>query len=713
MPGDLHAGGRVPEQPATRTGPALPAALSGMAPVSDAEARRVLAELAVEAAGIGTFDWDLTTGRLAWDDRLVAMFGYERGGFDETIEAFSARLHPDDADRVAAELATAIGRSGVFDSEYRIVLPGGGVRWVGARGRVLAGPDGAAARMLGAAYDTTSRREGEVQLERVMESMATAFLAIDEQWRFTYVNAEAERVLGRRRDDLVGGVVWELFPAAVGSAFEQAYRHTMATGEPATFEAYYPAPLDAWYEVRAWRNLDGLAVYFLDVTARRRLQEQNETETSRARLLGRVMDDLLGTVDPAEAARRLAALVVPDLADWAVVTLTGDEGIAGSRRGLVEVAAAHRDPARLTEVEHYAVARMPDLQSLSLVADAMEAARPQVMQEDAAARLVAMLPPGPGRDLLRGLDPQSVAVLPLVGSRGAVGLLSLCLDAGHGPFGDEALVTASHVAGRAGLALDNARLYRQQRRLAEGLQRSMLTEPVVPDHLDVAVRYVAAAESAQVGGDWYDVFPQPGPGADGTVVAIGDVLGHDTEAAAAMGQLRSMLRGIAVHSGAGPAELLHGLDRAMTTLALSTTATVVVARFTPSAPDGADGSHEAPAWLEWANAGHPPPLVVRASGRVEPLDEDAPELLLGVVPDVARVQRRVALEQGATVLLFTDGLVERRGQSIDDGLALLRATLATLAAERLPLEELCDRLMAELLDPTPTDDVALVAVRVR
>ena len=687
-------------------------ALAGVTPVSDSEARRVLSELAVEAAGIGTFDWDLASGRLAWDDRLVTMFGYERGGFDETIDAFSARLHPDDAPRVAAELDTAIRGLGVFDSEYRIVLPDGSLRWIGARGRVLTGPDGSAVRMLGAAYDTTSRREGEVQLERVLESMATAFLAIDEQWRFSYLNTEAERVLSSTRDELVGRVIWEAFPAAVGSAFEENYRHTFATGEPTTFEAYYPAPLDAWYEVRAWRNSDGLAVYFLDVTARRRLDEQNEQEARRARLLSRVMDDLLGTLDPAEAARRLAALVVPDLADWAVVTLTGDDGVAGSRRGLADVAAVHRDPARTPLVERYAQARLPDLQSLTLVADAMEGGRPQMFQHDAGSRLVRMLPPAAAEHLAE-LAPQSAVVLPLMGARGAVGLLSLCLDPGNGPFSEEALVTASHIAGRAGLALDNARLYRQQRRLAEGLQRSMLTEPVVPEHLDVAVRYVAAAESAQVGGDWYDVFSQPGLLGDGTVVAIGDVLGHDTEAAAAMGQLRSMLRGIAVHSGAGPAELLHGLDRAMTTLAVSTTATVVVARLTATAPDGVDGSHDAPAWLEWANAGHPPPLVVRASGRVETLDDDAPELLLGVLPDVARVQRKTALERGATVLLFTDGLVERRGQSIDDGLALLRATLATLAAERLPLEELCDRLMAELLDPTPTDDVALVAVRVR
>src|SRR3712207_594986 len=99
------------------------------------------------------------------------------------------------------------------------------------------------------------------------------------------------------------------------------------------------------------------------------------------------------------------------------------------------------------------------------------------------------------------------------------------------------------VAARAGLVLDNARLYRQQRDLAEGLQRSLLTAPPEPDHSQVVVRYVPAAEAAQVGGDWYDAFLQP----DGaTVVVIGDVVGHDTRAAAAMSQVRTLLRGIAV-----------------------------------------------------------------------------------------------------------------------------------------------------------------------
>ena len=119
------------------------------------------------------------------------------------------------------------------------------------------------------------------------------------------------------------------------------------------------------------------------------------------------------------------------------------------------------------------------------------------------------------------------------------------------------------------------------------------------------VRYVPAAEAARVGGDWYDAFLQR----DGApVLVIGDVVGHDTAAAAAMGQLRGLLRGIAHHSGAGPAEVLHGLDEAMASMHTGTLATAVVARLERCRERGRRSR------LRWANAGHPPPLLLRADG---------------------------------------------------------------------------------------------------
>jgi serine phosphatase RsbU (regulator of sigma subunit) len=239
-------------------------------------------------------------------------------------------------------------------------------------------------------------------------------------------------------------------------------------------------------------------------------------------------------------------------------------------------------------------------------------------------------------------------------------------------------------------------------RAAATLQRSLLTDPPQHDRLEVAVRYVPAAPEAQVGGDWYDVFDQP----DGsTMLVIGDVVGHDTEAAACMAQLRGLLRGIAFDSGDGPAGVLSRLDTAIAGLGLGAMATVLVGRLE------ADGGSAGGMRLRWASAGHLPPLVLGADGRQRLLTAPRPGLLLGVDPGAARTDQEDLLEPGSTVLLYTDGLVERRDQVFDDGVTLLGEALAGL--RDLPVAQMCDELLARLLPERSMDDVALVAVRLR
>jgi serine phosphatase RsbU (regulator of sigma subunit) len=263
--------------------------------------------------------------------------------------------------------------------------------------------------------------------------------------------------------------------------------------------------------------------------------------------------------------------------------------------------------------------------------------------------------------------------------------------------------TAVDVANRAGLALDSSRVYRQQRDLAEALQRSLLTEPPEPDHVEVAVEYLPSVAAAQVGGDWYDAFLQR----DGaTVLVIGDVVGHDTASAAAMGQVRTLVRAVAAHAGTGPAEVLRGVDEVMETLQVGVTASAVVARLEQTLEERMRGVTR----LRWSNAGHPPPIVVSRDGVVA-LTSPTPDLLLGIVPDGERTEHEVRLDRSATVLLYTDGLVERRGQSLDDGIEALRAVLADLHGEGRALKSLCQEVLRRMLPPEREDDVALVAVR--
>ncbi|WP_246169085.1 SpoIIE family protein phosphatase [Actinotalea subterranea] len=667
------------------------------------DARRVLGELAIRAAGIGTFDWDLVTGRLAWDDQLLDLFGYDRSSFDETIEGFSARVHPADQPRVSAALASAIDTCGEYEAEYRVVAPDRPVRWVAARGRALADGTGRAVRVLGAAYDRTAVHDSEARVARVLEATPTAFYSLDHAWRFTYVNAEAERLLGTAREALLGRVVWDLFPAALDSAFEEKYRRALAEQRPVVFDAYYPAPLDGWFELHAWPSPDGLSVHFFDITARRAAQEEAERTAERASLLAEVTAALTGTLDAEEAVARLAQLVVPALGDWCVVTLVDDDH-ADLRRGLRDIGWWHADPAQRPLVERYANLRLDALEPRSFVAQALQSGEPAHVEEGATRAVRSVLKPGEARDLLDRLAPEAVVVLPLRGRGRTVGLLSLFAGAERVPMSPADIATAQDVAGRAGLALDNSRLYRQQRRLAEGLQRSLLTPPPEPDHMQVVVRYVPAAEAAQIGGDWYDAFLQR----DGaTVLVIGDVVGHDTAAAAAMGQVRSILRGIAVATGAGPAQLLREVDQAMRTLQATTIATAVVARIEQTPEDLAHLRTR----VRWSNAGHPPPLVIRPDGTVVPLVAAQGDLLLGVLPDTLRRETEVVLDAGSTVLLFTDGLVERRAQPLRAGLTRLQQVLSELARLDLDLDALCDETLRRMLPPHPEDDVALVAVR--
>ncbi len=685
-------------------GPGSPAAIPAAGLSGDVlDIERTRWKLAIDAAKIGSFDWDLTTGELLWDDRLIELFGYERGSFDHTIEAFNARLHPDDLPRVTQALQHAIDTCGDYGAEYRVVRPDGSLRWIEARGRALCDESGRAVRVLGAAYDTTAVRDSESRVTRVLESMSAAFFLLDADWRFRYVNAEAERLLDRPRQELLGADIWKAFPAAVGTDFESSYRQAMQTGESVSFQAYYPEPLDAWYEVRAVPAPDGLSVYFVDVTAHLHALAQANRAARREMLVARVASELTQTLAADDAAAKLADVVVPALADWCVVSVVDDEAAGHPWDRLRDIASAHAEPDKQQVVHRYASVRRESLDEESFLARALRSGVPLYLDRDAAEALGEVLAAGEARDVLDQLAPAAVGVVPLVARGRTLGVLTVGHDANRLVSEADDRDILAELAARAGLALDNARLYEEQRRLAAGLQRSLLTEPPEPDHLHVVVRYEPAAEAAQVGGDWYDAFLQQ---AGTTMLVIGDVVGHDTAAAAAMGQLRGLLRGIAATTGESPSAVLTRLDAAMELLRVDTTATAVVARLEQTAQDREAGITR----LRWSNAGHPAPMAIHPDGSVVMLsDPGESDLLLGIDPATPRSERSITLGRGATVFLYTDGLVERRGQSLDEGLAKLQSVLSTFSGR--PVDELCDAVLEAMFDGEREDDVAIAAVR--
>src|SRR5215207_234084 len=452
-------------------------------------------------------------------------------------------------------------------------------RW----GRSNSGALGPGARRGGTAVDEreirqngAARRRSDADLVRFLETMPAAFCFLDGRWRFRYVNAEAQRLMGRARTELVGASLWDAFPEMVGSVFETHYRTAATTGRPLTFEASAPATGEGWFEVRVWPGSDGLAVYFLDVTDRRDAEEAVRRATARTALLARVSAELAGQLDMVSALGRLAELVVPVLADGCIVTLVDREGRAR------DVGSWHGDPSRRSLMHRYAQLRLDTLPGTSPVARALLAGTPVTESVDA---VLGLMPDGPARDLLLALAPATAVVLPLTAEARTVGVLTLYQDAGR-VMTDEDAETARQVAAEAARAIARVHRQSQQAQLAEALQRSLLTDPPELGRTAVVVRYVPAAEAARVGGDWYDAFLQR----DGSlVVVIGDVVGHDTAAAAAMGQLR-------------------GLDEAIVGMHEETLATAALARFEC---DAHGGRH-----LRWTNAGHPPPIVVAADGTV-------------------------------------------------------------------------------------------------
>ncbi|WP_162393590.1 SpoIIE family protein phosphatase [Goekera deserti] len=288
---------------------------------------------------------------------------------------------------------------------------------------------------------------------------------------------------------------------------------------------------------------------------------------------------------------------------------------------------------------------------------------------------------------------QALASLPLLVADRLIGALGVTFLEPM-PFDPAERSFLVAIAGQVATAVERAGLADAHREMAETLQRSLLPGAVPAlDGVAVAVRYLPAVAGTRAGGDWYDVLDL---GGGAVAVAVGDVVGHGAAAAAVMGQLRSSLTTLLL-AGFGPARALELLDRFADRVpgaGVATAACVLIDRHSGR--------------LTWASAGHPPPLVVGAGGGTFLRDGAGPAL--GVAVTRPRHEAGAHLETGATLLLYTDGLVETQGESVDEGLVRL-ADVAT-GRRSAPVAELADGLLAALVDPAgAADDVAVVALR--
>ncbi|KHD79050.1 stage II sporulation protein E [Actinoplanes utahensis] len=426
-----------------------------------------------------------------------------------------------------------------------------------------------------------------------------------------------------------------------------------------------------------------------------------ESAHHQLELLAQLTESLAATMDVDEAMRRLCRIATAALADWCVVAVA--EGPAGSARvavadgpaGSARVTAAHRDPARAGDMERLtatATGSRADLRAMML---AVRRAGRTVRTSNGDADLRSRISDADLAAITARAGFGASMIVPIVSPvrRRPLGALLLVKRPEREAFTASEEWTAAEIGRRAGLAVENSRLYREQRHMAEVLQRSLLTElPAIPG-IELHARYLPAQDGAAVGGDWYDAFAQP----DGSVmVAVGDVSGHDIEAAAGMGQLRNLVRGDAYGRNDEPGELLTALDQALFGLRVGASATMVLARVRRSRAGYTVG---------FANAGHPPPLLLLPDGSVE-VWWVQPEPLLGLLPYEPRTTTQRHVPPGSTLVLYTDGLVEDREQLIDDGIARLSAVLGDAAGR--PTDDLCNHLLAAA--PRRSDDIALLLI---
>jgi sigma-B regulation protein RsbU (phosphoserine phosphatase) len=543
-------------------------------------------------------------------------------------------------------------------------------------------------------------------LSETLDAAPDGVAVFDSDWTLVYVNQAGADLMERRREELLGRNIWIALPELGGTIFHSFLLHARSVGDRVTWQGYY-VPTDRWVDATAVRVGDGLHVYFREILARaadggpaapaheRVHNGQLNADSERLRYLAEVSESMISTLDTGESVATLMGLVVPRLCDWAVVTVIGEDGQPG------DAGHGHRDPDRLVDLEIYLRGRTRGTGDGSPLAAALLTGEPVHLPVIDPALVEAALSTPEVRAAWERLDAESLTMVPLRARGETFGVLGMVNASGRPPHTEMEIAVAVEVVRRAALALDNTRLYGRQLKVAETLQRSLLSPPPQPDDLEIAVRYQPAATNMHVGGDWYDAFLQP----DGaTLLVIGDVVGHNVDAAAAMGQVRSIVRGIAYDRQANPAQVLGRVDDVLTGLHIGTLATALVARIEQTPEQARAGLR----MLRWSSAGHLPPLVIRRRGQVEVLDT-APETLLGADSHRPRTDHWTLVHPDETVLFYTDGLVEHGRTSIDDGIARLTRLVTELAGASV--DDLCDLLLERIVERRPDDDIAIVAVR--
>jgi serine phosphatase RsbU (regulator of sigma subunit)/PAS domain-containing protein len=633
------------------------------------------------ATQVGAWVWYIAPGLLDLDEPAMALLGVDPDTYDRHIGTWLGLVHPDDISWVTAEVDKAITTLGPYDVEYRIRRPDGTTRWIQARGRVEPDADGNPYRMLGTLWDTTESRLVRDGVRGALRYMSDGFLSLDKDWRITFANFRAERLLGSP-PKLTGRVLWDLLVIRQVPGLESRCRKAAAGGTPAGFDAEWP-DTGRWYRFRFVPLPDGMAWYFTDITeSRKRRAEQAAAERAAAERAARIQDLTAALAEAVTSQDVVAAfaerVLRPFGASGLIMQVVEDDrmraiGAVGYSRPFVDMVDAplpYVTPASEARCDHRPW----------FISSPKEYAKryPEFVRQQ------QLVPSGK----------QSWAFMPLVVSGRLVGLCVVSFDRPRRLTGAErALLIA--LSGLIAQALERARLFDTEHAQAQALQRALLPRvlPSLPA-ATAAARYLPAGEGTSVGGDWYDVIPLS---ADRVALVIGDVMGHGLPEAIIMGRLRTAVQTLS-DLELPPDEILGNLNDLVSGLGDDSFATCLYAIYDPVTRV-----------CTFARAGHPPPALVWPDGGVC-FAEAAADPPLGVAEPPFETVELPVPEDGLLVL-YTDGLIESAEVDTDVGMSRLAELLQAHHSE-MP-DKICENLTRALLPAgqQSTDDAALLVVR--
>ncbi|MFD3932114.1 SpoIIE family protein phosphatase [Streptomyces sp. NPDC058614] len=649
------------------------------------------------AQSVGAFTWDPYDGAVTADDALAALLGTAPGGFAGTPDALADALSREDPRPLLAALReTAAGRPPAHALPVRIA--DGGLRLLALwPSEATPGPP---YRVSGAVVDPGRGPAAD----RAADLLPEGVFALDRLGLITYANPRATELLGRPRTELLGRPLWEAVPWLARPSYEDHLRGALLSPDPVHFQVRRPhgnSPGQTpgrhggeWLTMSIYAGPGSLTCKLVPMG---RVADSAEADPFEAPTAAEGEEPAEGvpTTAPlyrpivlaialteAVTARQVSEVVMRELLPafggrrLAIYLLQDRRLYLAWETGFPQGFLAPYDGVALD-------VRLPGVETLT-------SGRPlfyESMQQLSAAY------PGIALDAKEGAR----AFLPLIASGRPVGSCILGFDRSR-TFSTEERTVLTALAGLIAQALERARRYDNEAALARGLQEALLPHRLSAHPLvTTAGRYLPGTLGMDVGGDWYDVVEA----GDGLALVIGDVQGHGVQAAATMGQLRSAVRAFAL-SDRSPDEVMSGTNRLLIDLDPGQFASCCYVRLDP-----VTGVARA------ARAGHPQPLLRHPDGRTEILDLPG-GVVLGVDPKAQYPVTDLLLEPGAVLALYTDGMVERPGTDIDEGVETLRANLARAGTRRgrtggPSVSAAADLLTAEARQATERpDDIALL-----